>query len=84
MENDTTFEQSLLKKNAWIDSFFLYSLTWAFGSILTEKARKHFNTWLHEQIKLKNEQRVQAEEARDKAEIDKLMHSNLYIDEEES
>ena len=54
VENDFLFEQSVRNKNYWIDCFFLYSLIWAFGSILTDEARRHFNTWLHQVIEQKN------------------------------
>ena len=30
----------------WVDSMFLYSLIWAFGSILTEEAKKEFEAHL--------------------------------------
>ena len=29
-----------------MDAFFLYSLTWAFGSLLNEEGRSEFNLWL--------------------------------------
>ena len=67
IENDFLFEQSVRHKNMWIDSFFLYSLTWAFGSILTEEARRHFNTWLHQVIKQKDSARRDADIAREDA-----------------
>ena len=53
-EADFTFEQSIRNKNLWVDSFFLYSLVWAFGSLLNEKARREFNTWLLTNIKTKD------------------------------
>ena len=67
IENDFLFEQSVRHKNMWIDSFFLYSLIWAFGSIVTDKARRHFNTWLHQVIKQKDSARRDAEIAREDA-----------------
>ena len=67
LENDFTFEQSIKQRNKWIDCFFLYSLVWAFGSILNEKARHHFNTWLHEAIESKDKSRRDAEIAREDA-----------------
>ena len=67
IENDFLFEQSVRHKNMWIDSFFLYSLIWAFGSILTDEARRHFNTWLHQVIKQKDSARRDAEIAREDA-----------------
>ena len=54
VENDLLFELSIKNKNFWIDSFFLYSLVWAFGSLLNEGGRKEFNVWLLTQMKNKD------------------------------
>ena len=45
-ENDTLFEASLKNMPHWIDCMFLYSMIWAFGSILTEEAKKEFELYL--------------------------------------
>lgn len=62
VENDLLFELSIKNKNYWIDAFFLYSLVWAFGSILSEQGRREFNTWLLTQMKNKDEARREAAE----------------------
>ena len=38
----------------------LNSLVWAFGSLLNEKARREFNTWLLTNIKTKDQNRLEA------------------------
>ena len=73
MENDFFFEQSVRLKNYWIDCFFLYSMIWAFGSVLTCEARRQFNTWLHQVIRQKDEVRAQAEQLKEEEEIVKLI-----------
>ena len=57
VEVEPLFEASLKSKNAWIDSFFLYSLVWAFGSLLNDAGRREFNAWLLWQIKSKDKSR---------------------------
>ena len=54
VDNDVLFELSIKNKNYWIDAFFLYSLVWAFGSLLNEQGRKEFNLWLVTQMKNKD------------------------------
>ena len=46
-ENDTLFEASLKHMANWLDSMFLYSMIWAFGSILTDEAKAEFEAHLH-------------------------------------
>lgn len=36
VDNDVLFELSIKNKNYWIDAFFIYSLVWAFGSLLND------------------------------------------------
>ena len=45
-EDEALFESSIRFKKLWIDSFFIYALIWAFGSILTDAAKNDFNKWL--------------------------------------
>lgn len=45
-DEEPIFEQSIANKQLWVDSFFLYALVWAFGSILTNKAKYEFDRWL--------------------------------------
>ena len=52
------FEASIRKKELWIDCFFIYSLIWAFGSVLTETAKKGFSNWLKKTIKEKDEEKA--------------------------
>lgn len=54
VEVEALFEASLKNKNLWIDSFFLYSMVWAFGSLLNDAGRREFNSWLHWQLKSKD------------------------------
>ena len=42
-EHEELFEASLKNMPLWIDSMFVYSLIWAFGSILTLDAKKEFD-----------------------------------------
>ena len=75
VDYESTFDESVRRKNIWIDCFFLYSLIWSFGSVMTEQARKYFNTWLHQQIELKNQQRYEAQLASDEVEIEKILEA---------
>ena len=52
------FESSIRFKNKWIDSFFIYSLIWAFGSVLTEPAKREFSNWLKKTLKEASEERL--------------------------
>lgn len=40
------FENSLKHMQLWVDSFFLYAMIWAFGSMLTYEGRNLFDKWL--------------------------------------
>ena len=37
------FEASIKGLATWVDSFFIYAMIWAFGSILTDEAKKEFD-----------------------------------------
>ena len=45
-ENEVLFEASLKHMPKWLDSMFLYSMIWAFGSILTVEGRAEFSAYL--------------------------------------
>ena len=52
-ENEALFEASIKHMPKWLDSMFLYSMIWAFGSILTVEARAEFTTYLRKLFKAK-------------------------------
>ena len=52
------FEVATRCKGKWIDAFFLYSMIWAFGSILTENAKREFSNWLKKILKEKDDERI--------------------------
>ena len=45
-EEDNLFEDSLKYKKLWIDSFFVYALVWAFGSLLTLESKNEFDKYI--------------------------------------
>lgn len=45
-DEETPFENSIRFKQLMVDSFFMYSLIWAFGSFLTRDAKVEFNVWI--------------------------------------
>ena len=55
------FEVATRCKAKWIDAFFLYSMIWAFGSILTENAKREFSNWLKKILKEKDDERIALE-----------------------
>ena len=57
--SENQMEQSVLNKNEWIDSMFIFSLIWAFGSILTNDAKVEFNKWLMTCMNEKEAQQLQ-------------------------
>ena len=40
------FESSIKHKQLWIDSFFIFALIWAFGSLLSSEGKILFDKWL--------------------------------------
>ena len=58
-DEEPIFEASISQKQLWIDSFFIYSLIWAFGSILTHRARQDFDRWLKKQFEKKEADRAE-------------------------
>ena len=40
---EKSFEASITNMSHWMDCFFIYSMIWAFGSILTDEAKIEFD-----------------------------------------
>ena len=45
-DDDLLFESSIKYKQLWIDSFFIFALIWAFGSLLNSEGKTVFDKWL--------------------------------------
>ena len=45
-DDESLFENSIKHKQLWIDSFFIFALIWAFGSLLSSEGKTMFDKWL--------------------------------------
>ena len=63
-QTEELFEASLKHMPHWIDSMFIYSVIWAFGSILTEEAKKEFEIHIRKIFHDKKKRDKELEEQR--------------------
>ena len=45
-DEEALFFNSIKNKSLWVDSFFMYAIIWAFGSILNKESKQEFDHWL--------------------------------------
>ena len=64
-EEEILFENSIRHKELWVDSFFIYAIIWAFGSILTEHAKVEFDRWIKKCFESQKKERERQDNEKD-------------------